>query len=495
MKRITTILTILLLAVGLLAATAVSAQTEYDSTINIRNMEDDPATVVIQFFDIEGNHDEAADVTMEIPAQSMAYYFVLQNDKLPEDFQGSAVVASDKELVIVHNLRINVGEQGASTNGFAEGTPVVQIPLLMRNNGGYTTWFSVQNADATDAIVEVEFFAGSTAGNDWQWVNPDYDPTSGLTENQVKLAPGQAYYFDQAVMPELGTRFIGSAIVTSVNGQSLVASVVEMGPNGLFAYDGFGSPAVVYAGASVAGSTNILAPLFQYHNSGYQSSIQVQNVGNTATTVTISYVPGSDGNACTETHEVAPGASEIFGLYAFYAPQTYSNCWEQNSSGGVGTRFIGSAYVSANSANQPLLGVVNQMNSINKKSGAYSAFDPESATQCVAAPLLHDRNSGYWSSLNIMNVGDTATTVTVEYSTYGVITPPNDVLELDPNEMGGILHWNHLGGGQTYIGSAIACGEPGAQIVAMVNQLNDRVPGNGDTLYVYNAFNLPDVLD
>ncbi len=490
MKRITMILTIVLLALGLIAATGVAADTEYDSTINIRNMEDDPASVVIEFYDIDGNHDMSADVTMDIPGQSMAYYFVLQNDKLPEDFQGSAVVASDKELVIVHNLRINVGEQGASTSGFAEGAPVVQLPLLMRNNGGYTTWFSVQNAGIVDAIIEVEFFAGSTAGNDWMWVNPDYDPGSGLTENQVKLSPGQAYYFDQAMMPALGTRFIGSATVTSVNDQPLVASAVEVGPNGLFAYDGFGStPATEGAGASVAGSLNILAPLFQYHNAGYQSSIQVQNVGSSPTTVTVSYVPGSHGNACTETHEIQAGASEIFGLYSFYTHQTYSNCWEQNSSGGVGTRFIGSAYVSANSGAQPLLGVVNQMNSVNKKSGAYSAFDPASATQCIAAPLIMDRNSNYWTSLNVMNVGGAPTQVTVEYSTYGTISPPNDVLDLDPNEMGGILHWNYLGGGQRYIGSAVACGEPGAQIVAMVNQLNDRIPGNGDTLYVYNAFN------
>jgi hypothetical protein len=490
MKRVTMILTIVLLALGLLAATGVAAQTEYDSTINIRNMEDGEATVVIQFFGTDGTHDAAADVTMSIPPQSMAAYFVLQNDKLPEDFQGSAVVASDKELVIVHNLRINVGEQGASTSGFAEGAPVVQLPLLMRNNGGYTTWFSVQNAGMVDAIVEVEFFAGSTSGNDWQWVNPD-DQT-----NQVTIKPGAAYYFDQAMMPELGTRFVGSAIVTSVNGQPLVASAVEVGPNGLFAYDGFGSaPVASGAGASNGGSANILAPLFQYHNAGYQSSIQVQNVGDTPTTVTVSYVPGSAGNACTETHEVAAGASETFGMLAFYAPQAYSNCWEQNSAGGVGTKFVGSAYVSTNSAAQPLLGIVNQMNSINKKSGAYNAFDPGSASQCVAAPLIMDRNSNYWTSLNIMNVGAAATTVTVEYSTYGAITPANDVLVLQPNEMGGILHWNHLGGGERYVGSAVACGTPGSEIVAMVNQLNDKVPGNGDTLYVYNAFNILDVIE
>lgn len=480
MRRLTLVLTVLLLAIGLMMAMAVSADLVYDSTINIRNMEDEPATVVIQFYDEHGNHDPAADVTMEIPGQSMAYYFVIQNEHLPEDFQGSAVVASDKELVIVHNLRVNVGEQGGATNGFTEGAPEIRLPLIMRNNGGYTTWFSVQNAGMEDAIVEVEFFASSYAGNDWKWV----DPADG--DNQVTIKPGAAYYFDQADMPELGNKFVGSAIVRCVNGQPLVASVVEMGPSGLFAYDGFAS-----------GSETIMAPLFHYYNAGYQSSIQIQNVGDTDTEVTVTYVPGMAGNTCTETHTIPAGASEIFGFFAFLPPATpttpgnpdpdSTTCWVNNSAGGVGTRFIGSAYVSENSESQPLLGVVNQMNSTTKKSGAYSAYDPAAGTQCVALPLIMDRNSGYWTSIQVMNVGPSTTTVTIKYSTYKGITPADDIVTLDPNEMAAILHWDRLGGGATYVGSAVACGEPGSKIVAMVNEISSAP---GDTLYVYNGFNI-----
>jgi hypothetical protein len=476
MKRMMVIVTILLLALGLIAATGVSAQTAYDSTINIRNMDPTEASVVIQFFATDGSHDPSADVVMNIPGESMAYYFVLLNTNLPVDFQGSAVVASDKELVIVHNLRINQGEQGASTNGFAEGSPVVQLPLLMRNNGGYTTWFSVQNAGMADAIVEVEFFPGSIAGKKWQWVNP------ADSSNQVAIAPGAAYYFDQADMPEIGTgatgRFIGSAVVTSVNGEPLVASAIQVGPFGLYAYDGFGS----------SGSQSVLAPLFIYHHVGIQSSIQVQNVGTMTTTVTMSYAPGAYGNACTETHTIAAGASEVFGFLSFYGPTAYSDCYTQNP----GTRFIGSAYVSTNSSSQPLLGVVNQMNGTTTKSGSYNAFAPEEATSCVAAPIVMDSNSNYWTSLNIMNVGAAATTVTVEYSMYQGHQPANDVLVLSPNEMGDILHANKLGvtPGARYIGSALACGTPGSKIVGVVNQINTVAAG--DTLFVYNGFNIAD---
>ncbi len=473
MKRTMVIVTILLLALGLLGATSVAASTEYDSTINIRNMENETANVVIQFYNLAGDHLATADVALQIPPQTMAYYFVLQNDNLPVDFRGSAVVASDRELVIVHNLRINLGEQGASTSGFDQGAAVVQLPLIMRNNGGYTTWFSVQNAGMAAAEVRVEFFAGADWGNDWVWVNPA-DQT-----NTVTIQPGAAYYFHQADMPQLGERFVGSAIVTALNDQPLVSSVIQEGPAGLFAYDGF----------TTSGSATVTVPLFQYYNAGYQSSVQVQNVGDTATQVTLTYMPGPGlaGNACTETHMIEADASEIFGFFSFIQDTAYSDCYTQNP----GTPFVGSVFVSANTANQPLMGVVNQMNSATIKSGAYNAFDPAEATACIAAPIIMDNNSNYWTSLQIMNIGAEATTVTVEYSEYQGHTPSDDVLTLQPNEMGALLHLDQLGPapGQTYIGSALACATGNAPIVGVVNQFNALAAG--DTLFVYNAFNVP----
>lgn len=481
MRRLTVVFAVLLVALALVAAPPVVAQPpNYDSAINIRNMENDVANVEIQFFAPDGTRNPAADVSLQIPALSMAHTFVLNNTQLPANFQGSAVVASDNQLAIIHNLRINVGEQGASTSGFGAGAPIVRMPLIMRNNGGYTTWFSVQNAGSQEAVVEVDFFAGTVAGNNWKWVNPT--PGAGLTPNQVRLAPGQAYYFDQAVMPALGTRFIGSAVATSVNGQPLVGSVVQVGPFGLFAYDGFGS----------AGSSSLLVPLFHYRNAGFQSSVQVQNVGTAPTTVTMTYTPSLAGNACTETRTVAPGASEIFGFLAFHGPTAGSNCWDVNSSGGVGTRFVGSAHVSANTDNQPLLGVVNQMNSTTLRSGSYNAYAPDAATQCVIAPIIMDNNAGYWTGISLMNVGATATTVTIQYSPFEGHTPASGSVTLQPNQGASVLHWGQLRATPTarYIGSAQACGDAGALIVAVVNQLNDRPGVTGDTLYVYNAFNI-----
>lgn len=481
MKRMMVIATILLLALALLGATSVAAQTEYDSTINIRNMEDEDANVVIQFYDLAGVHRSDADVVLEVPAQSMAFYFVLLNEDLPVDFRGSAVVASDRELVIVHNLRINLGVQNASTRGFVAGSDVVRLPLLMRNNNNNTNWFSVQNAGTATAVVEVDFFAGSIAGNDWKWVNPA-DQT-----NQVSIEPGAAYYFDLAQMPALGDgfpggRFIGAARVTSVNGQPLVASAVQPGPQGLFGWDGF----------ATAGSPSIVAPIFQYWNAGNVTSMNIQNGGNEATEVTVTFRPGTHGTECQETRIIEPGAMEVFGLFAFNGPIAESNCWELNSANGVGETFIGSGLVTSNTTNQPLLGVVSQMNAVTTWSGSYNAFDMNAGSQCVAAPLVYDRNSGYWSSLHIANLGDSPVDVTISYSEDNGIQPPDDVFtNIPPGGMNFVMHWDHLGAGQRYIGSAVACGPDGASIVGVINLINTQIRGQ-DTMGVYEMFTVTD---
>jgi hypothetical protein len=223
----------------------------------------------------------------------------------------------------------------------------------MRANSGYTTWFNVQNAGSGTATVSVAFAAGLD-GTDW--THPD-----------VTIEPGAAYTFDQTDMTNLGAVFVGSATVTS--DQPIVATVVEVGPTTLYAYDGFtdGDPAIV-------------GPLFQYYNAGFSSSVQVQNTGSTATTVTLDYTPSFAGVACEETQTIQPGAAGTFGLFAFAVAG--NDCNTKNP----GTAFVGSVTVQTNSANEDLVAIVNQHNFSTGKASAYSAFRPDEAKQCTSLP-------------------------------------------------------------------------------------------------------------
>jgi len=483
MKRTTSSMVVL----GLLAMLAIplgivsaAGPSTYGSSFQLQNLdENETANITLEFYNTDGS--VATTVTDTISAKGSNTYFAVLVEGLPDPFSGSAVVSSDKELRAIHNL---YGDDfafgGAASAGYTSGSAEISLPLIMRNNSGYTTWFSVQNAGSVASTTVVTFTAGSS-GN-------DYTPT------EVSIPPGASYRFDQADMSDLGEKFVGSAKIVSTNGQPLVATAVEVGPSSLYAYDGFTTSA-----------TTFVAPLFQYYNAGYSSSISVQNDGNQDTLVTISYSPSDDGaggtygTACQETQTVAAGASATFGLYAFVSvdPPGAANyecdCYTKNP----GTRFIGSAQVTANDAAQPLVAVVNQHNFANYKAAAYNAFGPNDGSQCVNLPLVMDRNADYWTSISVVNVGSASTTVTIEYSantksgssTYGG-TPTDEVFSLGAGESKNLLHApgaNPLL--EDYVGSATVCGASSSdELLVIVNELN--TVASGDTLYTYNGFNL-----
>jgi hypothetical protein len=283
----------------------------------------------------------------------------------------------------------------------------------------------------------------------------------------VTIKPGASRLWYQADMPDLGTKFVGSAKVTSKNAVPIVATVVEVGPTTLYAYDGF-----------VASAPTFIAPLFQYYNAGFSSSIQVQNVGTASTDVTVQYTASIAGNSCTETKTIPAGAAATFGLVAFAQDIAGSNCRAQNP----GTSFVGSATVSTNSASQPLVAIVNQHNFNTGKAAAYSAFRPDDATQKVSVPLVMDRNSNYWTGITIYNAGTAATTVAIDYSG----TTADKSLSLAAGATAVVLNNGAIG--DKYVGSAVISGANATdELLVIVNEQN--LVTAGDAFYVYNGFN------
>jgi hypothetical protein len=250
----------------------------------------------------------------------------------------------------------------------------------MKGNSGYNTWFNVQNTGALDADVKVFYSDGTTA--------------------QKTVKPSASQTFDQAL--ETHPDKVFSAKVESLNSQPVAVTVIEENNVMMFAYNGF-----------LSSSTEPVVPLVNANNSGFTTGIQIQNAGTSSTSVTVSYAPASAGTACTETQSIPAGQSKTFALGAFTSG-AFSNC-------AAGAKFIGSAQVTSNSASQPLVAVVNQ-HIIGTNGEAYGAFDPSLATDTVVLPLIMDRNSGYWTGFNVMNVGTGSTSVTCEFTntTYKV---------------------------------------------------------------------------
>jgi len=451
MKKVVRIFLGLSLLIALLIPFSIaSAQLgSYGSSFQVQNLTAEEATVVITFYNKDGS--VATTVTDTIAASASNTYFAVTTPGLPSTFDGSAVISSSKEIRAIHNLDAGNFVYGASSSGYTAGSSPINLPLIMRANSGFNTWFNVQNAGTSPATVSVSFKAGSS-GSDW--THPD-----------VTIEAGAAYTFDQATMTNLGTKFVGSATVTS--NQPVVATVVEVGPNTLYAYDGF-----------AAGDSNFIGPLFQYNNAGFSSSVQVQNVGSQSTSVTLQYTPSFAGVACEETQTVAAGAAGTFGLFAF--AQAGNDCYAKNGS----NAFVGSVTVKTNTASQDLVAIVNQHNFATGKASAYSAFLPNEAKQCTSLPLIMDRNSNYWTGISIINFG-AATDVTIDYSDFG--TASDKVIPLGSGESAIVLNNGAIQPG--YVGSASVCGDNAAdQILVIVNEQN--LAASGDQLFTYNGFPL-----
>ncbi len=447
MKKLIVLL-VLVASLLLIISVAGAAPISYDSGFQVQNLSSNTADVTITFYKQNG------DIAYTISDDSIAgndskTYFPLP-DGVGSGFNGSVVISSGEPVASIANVLGDGFEFGASYGGFEGGADEINLPLIMKGNAGqYDTWFNVQNAGASDVDVSVEY-AGTACSEDF-----------------AGLKPGAAHTFNQATNGCLPAGYVGAALVTASSGGSIVATVIETGNETLFAYNGFNS-----------GSDMPVMPLAQFNNVGYHTGIQIQNTGGSATDVTVSYSPaaGSPGTACTETQTVAAGNSGTFGLFAFSltSPVGSNTC-------NFGERFIGSASVTGNSAGNDLVAIVNQTNFTNYGS-SYGGFNVADATSNVTMPLIMDRNAGFYTGFNVMNVGDSATTVNCTFS--------NDAYTVNASvPAGGALNDLQLNKMSTvpYVGGGTCTASGGGSIIAVVNELGNST--SADLLFTYEGFN------
>ena len=457
MKRKFGIISVLALVVILLfsAGSAFAQITNYDADFQVQNLSStNAAAVVITFYNQDGS--VAATVSDSIPANSSTTYSPLPTS-VPAGFNGSVVISSDQPVAAIANVKGNSGAYGSSYSSFNQGSSSIGLPLINKDFYGINTWFNVQNTGSAATTVTVS-----------------YSGTS-CTENAT-IQPSAAATFDQSTNTCLPSAYNGAATITTGNpGDTIVATVMQAADIGLFAYNGFAT-----------GSTNPVFPLVSNNWYGIETGIQIQNSGSAATTVTVTYTPSQAGTACTETGTIQPGAAETFAINALSFPSqgTTSNCV-------LGQGWVGSAQVTANSANQPLVGIVNQTNFANKGGSSYGAFDPASATGTVVMPLIMDAYN-IWTGWSVMNVGS-SDTVTCSYSSLSSNT--NVVQTLNTNEAFAIQNLNSNSGGSAplpagYIGSVTCTVAGSGKLLGVVNQANMNVAsGTGDGTLTYEAFN------
>jgi hypothetical protein len=245
------------------------------------------------------------------------------------------------------------------------------------------------------------------------------------------------------------------------------------GFNVLMGYNGF-----------TGGSTTVQLPLIMANNSGFYTGYQIQNVGASSTTATIDYGTNLVGayNPANDSCVLAAGESCTL---------------IQNGGAWTGNSYVGSATVTAS---QNLVVIVNQVSLGGGGAGpfgtAYEGFNPAVASDDISASLVMANNSGYYTGIQVMNVGGASCSVTIDYgpNTGGAFNPVNESFSVAAGQSwtviqngsspgnGGSNNW----GTNKYIGSAEITGTGSCSLVAIVNEVAIKA---GDNFFTYIGFN------
>jgi hypothetical protein len=489
-RMVISVSVVLLLTMAAVIGIAVAqGGVTWGSSYQIQNLDSTVATVALAYYD-QSTGDVAATGTITVAGNGSKTVFPFTSGTFgdgisgPASFNGSLVLSSDKQIAAILNTASKSGvSYAAATGGFSAGGTTVNIPLVACNNAGFNTWFNVQNAGSNAANFTVQYIPGSSG-------------TAGLSDTVTGLKAGAAKTFDQQTGSSSGTKtcaqladgsgkFVGSAKVTSTNGEPLVASVMFLGTGSIKTLQGYNS--------FPSGSTAVNLPLVMSNNGSYYTSIQVQNAGTTTTTLTVTFGTNTQGsnNPVAEVFALGPGAAKTLLQVGGISPFSPSNNWTA-----IG-RYVGGAVITQ-SGTEPLVAVVNQNSTTYTSLGtAYEGFDPASASATVNLPLIAANNGGYATSMQIQAVSGSPA-VTVDYTTNtgggALLEPVNDTKSLTTGQvwtlmqsgnnpaLSGVNNWTTAG---RYVGSAKVT-VTGGTVIAIVNFLG---PATGDTFYTYDGFN------
>lgn len=468
MKKGFAVIVVLIMALSLVGFKAPNAYAQgfgvsWDSSFQVLNLGDVDAAIDIYYYNQDGTLaiDPVHDTVLV--GESNPYFPV----HAPDGFNGSVVVSSSQPIAVISNLVINTTAAGlGSYVAFPNGAPIIFFPLVMKCNptcARSTTTFNVQNTGMDEAEVTVDFTAEPGGG---------YADIPDIVET---IPMGAAATYDLNVLTEFTgvDKWVGSVTVSvtdaandSVAGVATTVDLRNAGAYQLGTYNAF-----------VKGSADVVLPLIQENNNNNRTSINCQNIGTEAITVTVTYIPetGYAAKADETRPNIVPNGTAVF---------------LQDNTGAVPT-WVGAAQVTGEGS--PLACVVNQQNAVRGRLSSYEGFDPADATDTVVLPLIQSRNGStlVFTSINLATADGLAHEITCDFQPgpgYG--DPPNMT---DTGASVVFLTHDLFGDGTTsFVGGATCTTTDSAPLFAIVNQSRQAAPQFlRDILSSYDGFNVP----
>ncbi|HQL91997.1 MAG TPA: hypothetical protein PK381_01435 [Anaerolineaceae bacterium] len=299
----------------------------------------------------------------------------------------------------------------------------------------------IRNLSAEDGFINLTFFnlSGYVVGSEDVLIAGD--ETLSFLRSTMPIAPG----FDGSVVVASN---VPTAGMSNLHGLRTATDVMTYG-----AFNAFDS-----------GAPAVYLPTLMKDNWGYDTFFYVQNLGEADADITVTY---SDGLVVTK-NGVKPGASAKF-------DQTLEE-------------HAGKVFAATVEATQDIAATVAQ-------NGAtlltYNSFAEGSVYPVM--PLVQENHWGYFSGIQIQNIGTDETQVTVTYtpSLYGTACTETQTIPAGESTTFGEPAFYRDGSdttcikGEMFVGSAAVTVNNTAQpLVAVVNQLNNQTKKGG----AYNAF-------
>jgi len=345
------------------------ARNGWTTPIFAQNRGSGPATVTATFLDEGGSLVGTHSISLANDGSDVIDPRVVA--MLPDGFVGSAVLESAQPIAAsVRQMREESDALGYTAA--ATGGDRAYAPLLFKRYNGWDTGLQIQNL-ADDAVpVTVTYQQTNGAGGPWQ--------------DQAVVPPRAAVTFYQPANEELPADFVGSAVVEAPAGARIVSVINQVHERGNgMSYDG-----------ALRGGAAASAPLLFKNSNGWSTGLQIQNVGTEESEVLVVYRATDGGGLWFDGAFVQPGGSVTF---------------FQPAHPDLPNGFIGSAVIVSRN-DQPLVAIVNEVNTSLNVAMTYRAFSEGAAT--LSAPSLSRRANGWSTGVQVQNLGFATTTVVLQ---------------------------------------------------------------------------------
>jgi len=434
-------------------SSTTSAPGTWVSSINIQNMSQNPANVVLDFYDSNGNKILSFPVQPPIPGKGSRSLYV------PSDISGliagqfSVVASSDVPIRIV----VNSSSSSPYTAGAYQGIESSEVanslyfPGLYNNYYGFFSEVVLQNAGSSDASVQIQFYNQKTGLPAGAPYSATIKPGSSKTFNLSSLSP---------VLPSGNQNGLFSAKVTSTTPIAGIANIWTSARFGEYAsYNGF-----------TKGTDRIFVPALYKNYYGFVSSLTIQNIGSGSSNITVTY-----SNGVTDSFTLGPGLSK-----ELYTPN-YASLPSGNLSG------VFSARIDATTGSE----IVAIVNVEDKNKGSLASYNGSSEIGTkIGCPVVLKSFYRWFSAETVQNVGNNPTNITVTYSsgqsrTFANVPPNGTINVIELTNAGSVLP-----DGSSVSAIFESSGEP--LLVVVQENSNERyISTPGDYLLAYTCKPIP----